>query len=119
MTGRESAAVISAEGCSSVIAVEQRVVHTGDDTVEFGLANACLRSVDLRTVTQIILLQTLISVMVGAYCAMCRSLCLTCEAAQSLYVMLTEVAVVGGCVFLLPNVCLTISCTANTLCGES
>ena len=118
MTGRESAAIVSTEGSCSVIAVEQSVVHTGDDTVELCLAEACLRSVNLRTVTQIVLLQTLISVMICAYCTMCRSLCLTCEAAQSLYVMLTEVAIVGGCIFLLPNVCLTITCTANTLCGE-
>ena len=72
---------------SGVVAVEQGVVHTGDERIECAFADARLRGVDIGTITQVVLLQRLVREVVGTDAAMGRCARLLGVTSQSVNLM--------------------------------
>ena len=71
MVSGKTTAIVSTEGSGGVIAIQQGIVHSGNDAVECGFADTSLWRVDLGAITQVILLQTLVGEVVCANTAVC------------------------------------------------
>ena len=116
----EAAGVIGTESGSGIVTVEECVVHSCDDTVERRFADACLRCVDIGTVPQVVLFQRLVGEVVCADVTVGGGGVLFRVTSQSInMVIVVDVLVVGGCIFLLPSVCLAMSHTTDALIGKS
>ena len=92
---RETAGLVSTEGGSGVVAVEQGVVHTGDERIECAFADARLRGVDIGTITQVVLLQRLVREVVGTDAAMGRCARLLGVTSQSVNLMDAQFLLIG------------------------
>ena len=116
----ETARVVGTEGGRHVIAAEQGVVHAGNQRVQAGFRYARLRGIGAGAVAQVILFQCLVGEMVGAQVAVGGFRSLSRIACQCVHVVdVAEVACIGGRVFLLPDVGLTVASAADALCGQS
>ena len=116
----ETARVVGAEGGRHVIAVQQGVVHAGNQRVQTGFRDARLRGIGAGAVAQVILFQRFVGEMVGAQVAVGGFRSLSRKACQCVQIVdAAEVACVGGCVFLLPDVGLPVARAADALRGQS
>ena len=116
----ETARVVGTEGGRHIIAVQQGVVHAGNQRVQTGFRDARLRGIGAGAIAQVILFQRFVGEMVGAQVTVGGFRSLSRKACQCVQIVdAAEVACVGGCVFLLPDVGLPVARAADALRGQS